>query len=115
MKMLKIVVLEDDAISQEMILDSLSKDARFVVSVYREPGEFFKRGEACDLIISDWNFGHTTLEFFLPGMDKDKLVVLTGGVAVFNVNCLAMLNKLEHTERLPEIISRLPSLAHFFS
>lgn len=99
-----IAIIEDNPITVELLLEMFSENKDYNVFVFYSPAEFFLRHREFDLVISDWNFGHVNLGFFLKEMNLKKLIVLTGSMIVLNVDCVAVLHKVTDHERLLDIV-----------
>lgn len=104
----KIAYIEDDVDTRELVALELERGG-FVVDVFNGPGEFLIKGKTYDLILSDWKFGCVNLSYFLDSIDRSKLVILTGSSCVFDVECLAILSKIDHSSNIAETIKKLLS------
>ena len=72
----RLILLEDNLMAQEFIAEELLK-LGCELTVYASPREFIMAGKPeSDLIISDWNFGHVDLTFFINELDLSKLIIL---------------------------------------
>lgn len=89
----KLAVIEDNRFVREAILDILSNIKNLEIKGFDSPQAFLVNGKKYDYIISDWNFGHVTLEFFLNDIDRDKLVILSGSLNLPHVDCLKVISK----------------------
>jgi CheY-like chemotaxis protein len=102
-----IAVIEDCPTSQEIAKELLGQDSRLDVQVFNSPRDFLMRGKSFDLILSDWNFEHTQLGFYLENFDRSKLIIITGSLMLPEVKCISVLHKLEYAEKLPKMIDKL--------
>lgn len=75
------------------------------------PRDFiFQNIPSVDLVICDYNFGHTTIDFYLEALCRYKLIVFTGSTNSVNFDCFKVLDKSQF-EELIELISDLKKSA----
>lgn len=95
---MRIALIEDNLAVRNAMLCMLSDD--FIVSDYSNPQEFLISGAVCDMVISDWDFGHVTLDFFKNSFDPKKLMILTGSGMPVSIDCLGVFSKCMDSDDL---------------
>lgn len=103
----KIALIEDDLMTQELMKEVVETDQTIELTIFNYPCEYVMKGEEFDLVVSDWNFGHITLEAYLESIRRDRLVILTGSIQHLEVDCLLIIHKSMDVIDLLKVLKRL--------
>lgn len=91
---MRIVIIDDNEDLREMLSDVIQTEYENVnVATFSNPRDFlFQSIGEVDLVICDYCFGHTTVEFFWEKLKNYKIVIYSGSVESSNLDC-ALISK----------------------
>lgn len=101
-----IAIVEDDTWLRECLVELVSSRTPLEIFDFPSPTEMLMSGKKFDVILSDWNFGHIDLGFFLENIDKRKLIILTGSAKV-SIDCAHVMEKSFNPNELIERVMLL--------